>query len=101
MLAEEPAFSRAILLEVHAAGGAALLRRRATLEGFARRYEDINEEARAEDPSIRVLDHDIAIALVAGIVELAATRIADCQAHTLPDLAEPLIAFVGRQVAPT
>ena len=69
VLAEEPAFSRAIILEVHAAGAAALERRRATLEGFARRYQDINAEARAADPSIPELQHDIAIALVAGILD--------------------------------
>ena len=100
VLAEEPAFSRAIILEVHAAGGPALKRRRATLEAFAQRYEDINAEARAEDPSIPVLHHDIAIALVAATIELAAIRIADGHAGTLPALAEPLTDFVVRQVAP-
>jgi AcrR family transcriptional regulator len=99
VLAEEPAFSRAIILEVHAAGAAALERRRATLEGFAQRYEEINAQALAEDPSIPELQHDIAIALVAGILELAATRIADGNADRLPDLAEPLADFVGRQIA--
>jgi AcrR family transcriptional regulator len=100
VLSEEPAFSKAIILEVHAAGARALLRRRATLEAFAQRYEDINTEARAANPSVPALDHDIAIALVAAIVELAGIRIADGRAETLPELADPLTEFVGRHVVP-
>ena len=100
VLAEEPAFSRAIILEVHAAGEQALLRRRATLEAFAQRYEEINAETRAEDPSIPALHHDIAVALVAAVLELAAIRIADGRTDSLHELAEPLLDFVGCHVAP-
>ena len=90
VLAEEPAFSPAIIREVHAAGPRALTRRRATLEVFAQRYEDINAEARAKDPSIRPLSHDIALALVGAIHELVAIRIEDGQTERLPDLTERL-----------
>ena len=98
VLAEEPAFSRAIILEVHAAGAEALARRRATLETFARRYEDINDQARAAGKSVPPLSHDIALALVGAILELVAIRIEDGDAAQLPGLAEPLTDFVAQHV---
>ena len=99
VLAEEPAFSRAIIREVHAAGPRALERRRATLEVFAQRYENINADARAKDPSIASLSHDSALALVGAISELIAIRIDDGQTRRLPELTESLADFAGRHVA--
>jgi AcrR family transcriptional regulator len=99
VLAGEPAFSRAVILEVHAAGAQALRRRRATLEHFARRYEDINRQARAQDPSIPPLSHDIALALVGAILELVATRIEDGRTAQLPELTDSLTDFVASNVA--
>jgi AcrR family transcriptional regulator len=100
VLAEEPDFSRAIILEVHAAGAEALRRRRATLEEFARRYEDINGQARAQDPSIPVLSHDIALALVGAILELVTIRIEDGRTAQLVELSDSLTEFVAGNVAP-
>ncbi len=100
VLAEEPAFSRAIILEVHAAGRQAVRRRRATLEEFARRYEDINRHARARDASIPPLSHDIALALVGAILELVATRLEDGRTAQLPELVDPLTDFVAGNVVP-
>ena len=101
VLAEEPAFSRAIILEVHGAGVQALARRRATLETFAQRFELINAQAAARDPSIPPMSHDIALALVGAILELVAIRIEDGRTAQLPDLCQSLTDFVGRHVAPT
>ena len=98
VLAEEAAFSRAIIREVHAAGPRALARRRATLEVFAQRYEQINADARAKDPSIAPLSHDIALALVGAISELVAIRIDDGQTGRLPELTESLADFAARHV---
>jgi AcrR family transcriptional regulator len=100
VLSEEPAFSRAIILEVHAAGAQAIARRRATLEAFAQRYEDVNALARAQDPAVAPLSHDIALAVVGAILELVAIRVADGRTAELPQLAEPLTDFVLAQVAP-
>ena len=100
VLAEEPAFSRAIIIEVHAAGAQAIARRRATLEAFAQRYEDVNAAARAHDPSVPPLSHDIALAVVGAILELVAIRVADDRSAQLPELTEPLTEFVLRQVTP-
>jgi AcrR family transcriptional regulator len=98
VLAEEPAFSRAIMREVHAAGAGARARRRATLEAFAGRYEELNVQARAEDPSIAPLSHDAALAVVGGILEAVALRIDDGRARELAELAGPLADFVERHV---
>ena len=99
VLAEEPAFSRAIIVEVHAAGPEALRRRRAVLETFAERYEEVNAQLRADDPAIVRLEHDTALALVGAIVQLAALRIEDGRVDELPDLAGMLTGFVLRHVA--
>jgi AcrR family transcriptional regulator len=99
VLAEEPAFSRAIILEVHAAGAQALMRRRAVLAAFAQRYREINAQARANDPSIPPLSQDISLALVGAILELVASRIEDERSADLPELTGPLTDFVARHVA--
>jgi AcrR family transcriptional regulator len=100
LLAEEPAISRAIKHQVHAAGPRAIARRRATLEIFAQRYEDINLLARARHPSVPPLSRDMALAVVGAILELVAIRVADGEIARLPELTEPLTDFVLRQVAP-
>lgn len=99
VLAEEPAFSRAIIIEVHAAGPQALMRRRVTFEAFAQRYDDVNAQARTNDPSILPLSHDISLALVGAIVELVASRIEDGRTADLAELTEPLTEFVASHVA--
>jgi AcrR family transcriptional regulator len=100
VLAEEAAFSRAIILDVHAAGAKALMRRRVTLNAFAERYEDINAQLRAADQAIPPLLHDIALAVVGAILELVAIRIEDGRTSELVELTEPLTDFVERNVAP-
>ena len=99
-LADEPAFSRAIILEVHAAGARALARRRATLEAFAQRYLSINQQAREQNPATPELSDEIALALVGAILELVAVRIEDGALRELTELTQPLAEFVERQVAP-
>jgi AcrR family transcriptional regulator len=99
VLAEEPAFCRAIVIEVHAAGTEALRRRRAVIEVFAGRYVTINAELRATDASIAPLPDDAALALVGAVLELVAIRVADGRIAELPGLADLLTDFVLRHVA--
>jgi hypothetical protein len=99
VLAEEPAFCRAIVIEVHAAGAEALRRRRAVIEVFAGRYVTINAELRATDASIAPLPDDAALALVGAVLELVAIRVADGRIAELPGLADLLTDFVLRHVA--
>jgi AcrR family transcriptional regulator len=99
-LAAEPAFTRAIILEVHAAGAAARRRHRDVLAVFAERYREINAQARAEDAAVAPLPEPIPLAIVGAIIEVVAARVSDGGLDGLPDLAEPLGAFVIRNVAP-
>ena len=95
MLSAEPAFCRAIIVEVHAAGPAALARRRAVLRVFADRYLEINRQAREDDPAMPELSEDVALGLVGAILELVSTRVEAGRTDALPELAEPLTAFVA------
>ena len=62
VLSAEPAFCRAIMIEVHAAGPAALARRRAVLQVFADRYLEINQQARENGSKVAALARDRALA---------------------------------------
>jgi len=99
VLSEEPAFCRAIVLEVHAAGPPALARRRNVLKVFADRYREVNAQARAADPGVAELSDEVALGLVGAILELVSIRVEDDRVEELPSLAEPLAGFVLRNVA--
>ena len=98
VLADEPAFCRAIVLEMHAAGPPGVARRRAVLQVFADRYVEVNRQAREADPGIEPLSYEIALGLVGAILELVATRVEDGRTSELAELAEPLSGFVVRNV---
>ena len=98
VLAAEPAFCRAIIIEVHAAGPAALARRRAVLQVFADRYLEINQQAREGRKSIKPLSEDVALGVVGAILELVSTRVETGRTAELPSLAEPLAGFIVHNV---
>jgi AcrR family transcriptional regulator len=100
VLADEPAFCRAIVLEVYAAGPAGLARRRAVLQVFAGRYLEVNRQAREEDPTIGPLAGDVALGVVGAILELVSTRVEEGRTAELADLTDPLADFVIRNVLP-
>jgi AcrR family transcriptional regulator len=100
VLSEEPAFCRAIVLEVYAAGPVGIARRHAVLQVFAGRYIEVNRLARELDPDIEPLSADIAVGVVGAILELVSNRIEDGRTADLPELAEPLSEFVQRNVLP-
>jgi hypothetical protein len=98
VLAAEPAFCRAIILEVHAAGPEALARRRAVLQVFADRYVEINRHAREAGAKVVPLSEDVALAVVGAILELVSVRVEADRTSELAELAAPLSAFVVRNV---
>ena len=98
VLSEEPAFCRAIVLEVQTAGPEGLARRRTVLKVFSDRYLDVNRQARATDPGIAPLSDEIALGLVGAILELVGTRVEDGRTSELAELTEPLSEFVVRNV---
>jgi AcrR family transcriptional regulator len=101
VLAEEPAFCRAIVLEVYAAGPAGLARRRAVLQVFAGRYLEVNRQAREEDPDVQPLSGDVALGVVGAILELVSNRVEEGHTAEIVELADPLADFVIRNVIPT
>jgi AcrR family transcriptional regulator len=100
VLAEEPAFCRAIVLEVYAAGPVGLARRRGVLQVFADRYVEVNRQARQADPTVGPLSDEVALGVVGAILELVSTRIEEGRTEELAELTDPLADFVIRNVLP-
>jgi AcrR family transcriptional regulator len=100
ILSAEPAFCRAIIVEVHAAGPEALARRRAVVSVFADRYLDANRQARKNGSKIAELSVDKALAVVGGILDLISTRVEADRTETLPELADELTSFAVHNVLP-
>jgi AcrR family transcriptional regulator len=100
ILSAEPAFCRAIIVEVHAAGPEALARRRAVVSVFADRYLDANRQARKNGSKIAELSVDKALAVVGGMLDLISTRVEADRTETLPELADELTSFAVHNVLP-
>jgi AcrR family transcriptional regulator len=100
VLSEEPAFCRAIVIEVYAAGPIGIARRHAVLQVFAGRYIEVNRLARELDPDIEPLSGEVALGVVGAILELVSHRVEDGRTADLLELTEPLSEFVQRNVLP-
>ena len=74
-LAADRRFARTYLLEIHAAGEAALDARAEALRRFADRYHATFEQARAVDPSLREPSPDALLVLCSGTEQLVAERV--------------------------
>jgi len=101
VLSEEPAFCRAIVLEVYAVGPPGVAKRRAVLQVFAGRYLEVNRQAREEDPRIQPLAGEVALGVVGAILEAVSSYVEEGRATELPELMDPLADFVLRNVLPT
>ena len=100
ILSAEPAFCRAIIVEVHAAGPEALARRRAVVSVFADRYLDATVRPARTARRSRELSVDKALAVVGGILDLISTRVEADRTETLPELADELTSFAVHNVLP-
>jgi AcrR family transcriptional regulator len=85
-LAAEPVFARTYLIEIHAAGPAALSARQDALRRFAERYHASFEQARAELPRLQEPHPDALLLLCAGTEQLVAERVRADQARRLSEL---------------
>lgn len=94
LLASEPAFARALQLEILTAGPAALERRTAMLAMFSAVWRGVHERARAEDPGLPPLPDEVFAVLTAGLEELVRECIRTRGTEALPDLAEPILRAV-------
>jgi AcrR family transcriptional regulator len=74
-LAADRRFARTYLLEIHAAGEAALDARARALRRFAGRYHATFEQARVDDPTLREPDRDSLLVLCSGTEQLVAERL--------------------------
>src|SRR5438067_2891348 len=94
LLAAEPAFARALQVEILTAGPAALERRAGMLSTFSAVWRGLHEAARAEDPALPALPDEVFPILTAGVEELVRDCIRRRGPAALPDLTEPILRTV-------
>jgi AcrR family transcriptional regulator len=92
-LAAEPALARVFLIEVAAAGPRAAERRERLRDRYADLLRELQEDARAETPSLARLPPEVFHALVAAVDELVVRRIREGRAERLPEL-EPVLLYL-------
>lgn len=92
LLSAQPARTRALLVEVLAAGPNVLAQRRKVLQRFEDNLRDIHAAARARDPKIADLPPEVFAIAVGGIDELLRTFVIQGRVHDLPTL-ERTITF--------
>jgi AcrR family transcriptional regulator len=103
-LASRPAFARAFLIEVFAAGPRALERRAEVLRRFANLFRDLHEEARRQFPRLTPVPDPIYVAAVGAINELVSDLAREGRTDALPELEDTLLylqvaLFAGRETA--
>jgi AcrR family transcriptional regulator len=104
MMAADPAFARACLIEVLGAGPAALQRRSAVQERFAAQLEAVHRRARADIPEIPSVPPHTFRAAVGAVNELVTAHVLERGAQTLPELTDAILdvhfaLLVGRELA--
>jgi AcrR family transcriptional regulator len=92
-LAAEPALARVFLIEVGAAGPRAAERRERLRDRYADLMRELQDQARAETPSLPRLPPEVFHALVAAVDELVVRRIREGRAEELPEL-EPVLLYL-------
>jgi AcrR family transcriptional regulator len=103
-LAAEPALARVFLIEVGAAGPVAAERRERIRDRYAEVLRELQDDARAESPTLPRLPDEVFHALVAAIDEVVVRRIRESGGADLPEL-EPVLLHLhlallaGPQVA--
>jgi AcrR family transcriptional regulator len=96
LLATEPGFARAFLVEVWAAGPAAAQRHLAALEQFHQIVVARHAEASAQDPTIPPLDEHAPPAVIGGLSRVATHHVLSGRAAELPQAADALVRFALR-----
>jgi AcrR family transcriptional regulator len=94
LLASEPAFARALQVEILTAGPAALDRRASMLVMFSGVWRNVHERARTEDPSLPPLSDEVFTILTAGLEELIRDCVRTRGPAALPELSEPILRTV-------
>jgi AcrR family transcriptional regulator len=94
LLAAEPAFARALQVEILTAGPAALERRAAMLVMFSGIWRNVHEQARAEDPALPPLPEEVFTILTSGLEELVRDCIRTRGPAALPELTDPILRTI-------
>jgi AcrR family transcriptional regulator len=94
LLASEPAFARALQVEILTAGPAALHRRSGMLVMFAGIWRNVHERARTEEPALPPLPDEVFTLLSAGLDEMIRECIRTRGTADLPELAGPILRTV-------
>ena len=94
VLAEEPDFGWAQLVEVFGAGPAALKRRAEIIGVFSDLNRVQHERARHEEPGLPKLPDEVFLTLTGGLEELVRERMRTHGAAALPELVDPAMAVV-------
>jgi AcrR family transcriptional regulator len=94
LLVAEPAFARALQLEILTAGPAALDRRAGMLVMFSGVWRNVFDQARAEEPALVPLPDEVFTILTAGLEELVRDCIRTRGTDALPELSEPILRTV-------
>jgi AcrR family transcriptional regulator len=102
LLVEEPEFARAYLIEIFAAGPAALERRREVHARFTQMGRDIHAEARRQFPELPEVPPEVFVGAFGAIYELLYTYVSEGRTADLLELQEPieyvqLALFVGQR----
>ena len=94
VLAAEPAFARAYLVELWASGPAGLGRQAATIERFRVVLRSLHDQALREDESVVAISDVLVAAMAGGINRVATQHVLAGRAVQLPELAPELEDFV-------
>jgi AcrR family transcriptional regulator len=94
LLASEPAFARALQVEILTAGPAALDRRAGMVVMFSNVWRNVHEHARVEEPALPPLPDEVFPVMVAGFEDLIRECIRTRGPAALPELADPILRTV-------
>jgi AcrR family transcriptional regulator len=97
--AQRPAFARAYLLSLDAAGERAYEQREHTYAPFREMFADLGRRARAEQPELAALSPVVPRVLVLAITELVAEEVRAGRTKQLPELEDELARLAIRLLA--
>jgi hypothetical protein len=103
-LAAEPAFTRTFLIEVFAAGEAALDRRARVLGRFAGLLRELHEQARRDVPELPEVPELVFAASVGAVNELVTACVREGRIAAIPELEDTVVyldvaLFAGHEAA--
>jgi AcrR family transcriptional regulator len=90
-LAEQPALTRTLLMEIQAAGPRALALRRDVMQRYADQLRALLEEARGDHPELRPLTPALSTAIVGGINELTLLAVEEGRTDRLAELTDTAV----------